>query len=170
LLDGEYLWHVMGMNMLQIERTQTLYNERVCRSLGVLYETYADKLWGLSAGDGPSESGDVYKAYSPTTADGTAHITATLASVEVAPKSVLDNALRASKLRLGPQKLEPLGKYGFSNINVDRLWISRDVVGIDIGAAIMSIDNYLNDNRVKQSFLRLGFVNRAAKVLGGQTS
>jgi hypothetical protein len=169
LLDAEYLWQVMGMDMQQIERNQTEYNNHVCRSLGVLYETYADKLWGLSAGDGPGQSGDVYRTYSPTSADGTAHVTATLASIEVAPKLVLDNVERAAKLRLGPDKLEPLGKYGFSNINVDRRWISRDVVGIDIGAAIMSVDNYLHDNRVKQSFLRLGFVSRAAEVLGGKT-
>jgi hypothetical protein len=169
LFDGRYLLKAMGLNMEQIEHNQTLYNRHVCQSLGKVYETYADKLWGLSAGDGPGPSGDVYRVYSPTTADGTAHVTASLASIEVASESVLDNVMLAAKLRLGPDKLEPLGKYGFSNINVDRRWISRDVVGIDIGASIMSVDNYLNHDRVKQAFLRLDFVDRASGVLAGKT-
>ncbi len=167
LLDGDYSRRVMGIDLIGIERAQTETNRFVCGKLGALYGTYSDKFWGLSAGDGPGSDGDIYRTYAPITADGTAHITATLPSIEVAPQEVIDNAVSAAKLRIGPDKLDPVGKYGLSNINIDRHWISRDVVGIDIGAATMALDNYLHRNRVRQAVLKLEFAQRAAKVLAG---
>jgi hypothetical protein len=64
------------------------------------------------------------------------------------------------------------GRYGFSNVNMDRNWVGRDVVGIDLGAAVLALDNYLHHDRVRRVFQdmpcvclgleRLGFTRVAA--------
>jgi len=79
-----------------------------------------------------------------------AHLTAALASVAHDPGSVLQNLLEAQHERT----LAARGRYGFSNVNLDRNWVSRDMVGIDAGAAVLAVDNYLVNNRVRQVFKR----------------
>src|SRR5204863_9914834 len=129
----------------------------------------------LSAGDGPGmpPAPDMYRCYSPAEPhDGTAHVTATLASVTFQPDLVLENVYEAEADR----ELGARGRYGFSNINLDRGWLGRDMVGIDVGAAVLALDNYLMDNRVRDIFhslpcvqegtRRLGFVQRAASAAG----
>jgi hypothetical protein len=146
-------------------RTATLANEGACREAATGYATFR-RFWGLSAGDGPADdfsADDVYRAYAPSgLIDGTAHLTATLASVAHHPDSVLRNLHEARHDHL----LEPLGRYGFSNLNLDRGWVSRDMVGIDAGAAVLALDNYLTADRVRQVFHRLPCVQRALERLG----
>jgi hypothetical protein len=145
-------------------------NIRVCRAAAERFSTYR-RFWGLSAGDGPGAGGDdVYRVYSPVgPIDGTAHLTATLASVAHRPSAVLDN-LRAAE---ADPRLSVRGRYGFSNLNLDAGWISRDMVGIDAGAAVLALDNVLHGDRVRLVFhglprvangvQRLGFQRRGAK-------
>src|SRR5207248_6280101 len=103
------------------------------------------------------------RAYAPTgPVDGTAHLTASLASVAHDPGGVLDNLLQAQHDRA----LGARGRYGFSNVNLDRHWVGRDVVGIDAGAAVLALDNYLMADRVRQVFHRLPCVERALERLG----
>jgi hypothetical protein len=146
-------------------RTATLANEGACREAATQFATYR-RFWGLSAGDGPAEevsAPDVYRAYAPTgPIDGTAHLTATLASVEYHADGVLRNLHEARRDRL----LEPLGRYGFSNVNLDRGWVGRDMVGIDAGAAVLALDNFLMADRVRRVFHTLPCVRRALERLG----
>ncbi len=140
----------------------TLANEAVCRAAASEYSTYR-RFWGLSAGDGPpEESGEAYayRPYAPSgPLDGTAHLTATLASVAHHPSGVLRNLHEAQRERL------LLGRYGFSNVNLDRGWVARDMVGIDAGAAVMALDNYLMANRVRDVFHQLPCVQRGLERL-----
>src|SRR5262249_4550626 len=92
----------------------------------------------------------------------TAHLTATLASAVHVPDLVLKNLRQA----LQDPNLTPLGRYGFSPINVDRRWVGRDMVGIDPGAAVLALDNYPANDRVRGVFQDLPCVRRGMRQLG----
>jgi hypothetical protein len=164
LLDLDH-WRVPGTVDLWAEaRTATRANERACRDAAASFATYR-RFWGLSAGDGPGNTADTdtYRAYSPAgPVDGTAHLTATLASVVHHPEAVLRNLCDARRDR----RLNALGRYGFSAVNLDRNWVARDMVGIDAGAAMLALDNLLMDNRVRTTFHGLPCVRRAMARLG----
>jgi hypothetical protein len=139
-------------------------NLRACRTLAGQYRTYA-RYWGLSAGDGPAgpPEGFAYRCYAPgRLIDGTAHLTAALASLSHVPGAVFDNLGQAG----AEQTLRPHGRYGLSSINLDRAWVARDMVGIDAGAAVMAVDNCLMAGRVRAVFHRLPFVQRGLCRLG----
>src|SRR5262249_18914551 len=111
-----------------------------------------------SAGDGP----EGYQAYAPGgLIDGTAHITATLASYAQRPAVGWENVCRA--LRTSP----PIrGRYGFSNVNLGAGGASPDVVGIDVGMAALALDNVFCAGRVRRTFTSLPLVCRGLGRLG----
>jgi hypothetical protein len=139
-------------------------NRGACREAAsdfVTFRTY----WGLSAGDGPGDPPEphAYRAYSPSgPIDGTAHLTATLASVAHQPEAAFANVHAACRDR----KFAPLGRYGFGNVNIDRGWVARDMVGIDAGAAVLALDNALADDRVRTIFHALPCVRLGLARLG----
>lgn len=154
--QAERLWTESG--------TAALANYRACRAQSEVFMTYR-RFWGLSAGDGPGNppDPDVYRCYTPVEpTDGTAHVTATLGSIGFQPELVVENVLEAA----GEQQLQARGRYGFSNINVDRQWVSRDMVGIDAGAAVLALDNYLCEDRVRSTFCALPCIRRGMERLG----
>ncbi len=141
-------------------------NYRVCRGLADIFTTYRD-YWGLSAGDGPSAppADLAYRCYAPGgPIDGTAHITATLASIAYRPDLVWENIYRATY----EPRWQLLGRYGFSNVNADCDWLGSDMVGIDAGAAVLALDNYLNENRVRNVFHTIPSVQRGLERSGFQ--
>jgi hypothetical protein len=141
-------------------------NYLVCRSLAHTFTTFRD-YWGLSAGDGPSTppANLAYRCYAPGgPIDGTAHITATLASIACRSDLVWENIDRAAH----EQRWPLWGRYGFSNVNADRDWYGSDMVGIDAGAAVLALDNYLNDNRVRSIFHTIPCVQRGLERSGFQ--
>ena len=158
-------WHEPGGADLAGDAVRAaLANRQFCRAAAPPFATYR-RYWGVSAGDGPGVTSDkdVYRAYSPAEPlDGTAHLTATLASIGRQPALVLDNLGRARRDR----RLTALGRYGFSCVNVDRRWVGRDMVGIDAGAAVLALDNYLCDNRVRHVFHQLPQVRRGLARIG----
>ncbi len=139
-------------------------NRRACAEAAALHATYR-RYWGLSAGDGPAEppAGYAYRCYAPAGPfDGTAHLTAALASVEHVPDAVLENIGHAER----DDELRPCGRYGLSNVNADHNWVARDMVGIDAGAAVLALDNSLVDNRVRGVFHALPCVEAGLRRLG----
>jgi hypothetical protein len=137
-------------------------NHRACRELAQTFTTYRD-YWGLSAGDGPAHSSApyTYRSYAPCgPIDGTAHLTASIASFARQPELVGENLERAVR----EDRWTLLGRYGFSNVNADRNWVGPDMVGIDAGALVLALDNYLNGNRVRNVFHRLECVRRGLEV------
>jgi hypothetical protein len=156
----------MSLDLMEEAAVATLANQEVCRASSRRFRTYRDH-WGLSAGDGPgaSHDRDAYCDYSPSRSlDGTAHLTATVASVAHHPEAVLDN-IRAA-MTSGIPARSALGRYGLSCINRDRSWIGRDMVGIDAGAMILAVDNILMENRVRTVFHELPSVRRGLERLG----
>jgi hypothetical protein len=164
LLDFER-WRPPGSLDLHAEaRIATVANHRACLEAASRFATFR-RFWGLSEGDGPGDTPDKddYRDYAPERLnDGTAHLTATLASVAHYPDAVFENLERAWDDR----ELGACGRYGLSNVNLDRGWISRDMVGIDVGAAILALDNYVNGGRVRAVFQSLACVSRGMERLG----
>jgi hypothetical protein len=139
-------------------------NVRACRAAADRFPTYR-RYWGLSAGDGPPapEEEFTYRCYAPAgLTDGTAHLTAALASVAHVPGAVFDNLGEAARERA----LRPHGRYGLSNLNLTHAWVARDMVGIDAGAVVLALDNYLMAERVRTVFHRLPCVQLGLQRLG----
>ena len=163
LLDAQQWCLPGGLDLAAEAQLATWANQQTCRALSDTYCTYRT-LWGLSAGDGPDDSGaDSYRCYSPAgPIDGTAHVTATVGSIAHAPGEILENLHQAQHERT----LCSRGRYGFSNVNRDRNWVSRDMVGIDAGAAVLALDNALMGNRVRAEFHALPCVQQGLERLG----
>jgi hypothetical protein len=163
LLDLQQWRAPGGVDLLAEARLATLANQRACRTAAATFATYR-RFWGLSAGDGPGEgsAADTYRSYAPAgPVDGTAHVTATLAAVAHQPEVVLENLHEVASDR----ELNAGGRYGFSNLNVDHHWVGRDMVGIDAGAAVLALDNYLMGGRVREVFHGLPCVEEGLQRL-----
>jgi hypothetical protein len=119
-------------------------NRRYCQYRARKRKTYAEGFWGLNASDGP----DGYKPYGvladpkdPTSSleDGTVSPTGAIASIIFTPEL----AISAAHAFRDKDEGALWGKYGFANaFNVDRRWHSPDVIGIDLGMALLAIENH----------------------------
>jgi hypothetical protein len=112
-------------------------HHQYCLDRAAAIQTYAQGYWGLNAGDGP----DGYNAYGAIDGpeDGTVSPTGAIASITFTP------TLAFSVARSLYNKCEEAlwGNYGFANaFNIDRNWWDRDVIGIDLGMALLSIENH----------------------------
>ena len=153
-----------GLDLMAEASIATLANQRACMDRADQFRTYRHH-WGLSAGDGPGEAAgrDAYHDFSPAKPlNGTAHLTAALASVAHQPDAVLDNVRSA----LTSPRISPLGRYGLSCVNEDRDWFAQDMVGIDSGALVLALDNVLVEDRVRTVFHERGCVRRGLERLG----
>jgi hypothetical protein len=160
-----YHWRAPGeVDLLAEARLATRANQQACRQAAATFATYRT-YWGLSAGDGPGDppERDTYRCYAPAgPMDGTSHLMATLAAVAHHPEAALEN-LRAAQ---HDGQWHTHGRYGFSNINIDRAWVGRDIIGIDAGAAVLALDNFLMQGRVRAVFGNLPCVRAGMERLG----
>jgi hypothetical protein len=111
-------------------------NKAYCLSLAGKRKAYASDVWGLTASDGPKG----YNAYGvPEPEDGTVGSTAALTSLPFTPEIAL-----AALQEIDRRHHDKLwGRYGFGNaFNVDADWYDPDVIGIDLGMALLAIENY----------------------------
>jgi hypothetical protein len=157
-------WRSPGPDLAAEAIIATRANYLFCEQQAEHFLTYR-RFWGLSDGDGPGDAPqrDSYRARSPyDLIDGTAHLTAALATVAHAPAEVLENLERAEH----DPALGARGRYGFSPVNLDHHWVGLDMVGIDAGAAVLALDNYLMNNRVRRVFHALPCVSHGLQRLG----
>jgi len=112
-------------------------HQQFCADHGRNRQTYSKGYWGLNASDGPFG----YAAYGAPDGpeDGTVSPTGAIASIPFTPESA-NTICRTLYQELGTKLW---GNYGFSNaFNIDHDWYDRDVIGIDLGMALLSIENY----------------------------
>ena len=147
-----YDYWVSSTNAMNIHRQFCL--DRVSDS-----KTYAAGFWGLNASDGP----DDYVAYGAIDGpnDGTVSPTGAISAITFVPTLALDAA------RSLFERLQQVlwGRYGFVNaFNLDRDWYARDVIGIDLGMLLLSIENYRTGLvwALMNSFYRTASALRAA--------
>lgn len=113
-------------------------NASFCAHNESAFQTYAGGIWGITACDQPPPVG--YGAQSPRAGDhnGTIAPTAALAGVVFVPE-LAERAVAALQKRFGDKIT---GRYGLSNaLNADKAWYDPDVIGIDLGMALLALEN-----------------------------
>jgi hypothetical protein len=146
-------------------KTATLANRAFCINNSKSFKSYGENSWGLTACDGPGG----YKVYGalPATAtavhDGTVAPTAAAGSMMFTPEESLA-ALRYMYNEYGDKIW---GRYGFSDAyNITRNWYAKDVIGIDVGAMMLGIENartgmlwdyFMRNDCIKKSLEEIGF-------------
>jgi hypothetical protein len=143
---------VSSTNAMKIHR-------QYCLDRAAEVQTYAQGFWGLNASDGP----DGYAAYGALDSreDGTVSPTGAISSITFVPTLALSIA------RLLYDKLgHPFwGDFGFANaFNIDRNWFDSEVIGIDLGMELLSIENHQTGLiwTLMDSFYATGPAHRAA--------
>jgi hypothetical protein len=124
-----------GWNYWASSVAATHINRLYCLDHAGNRRTYSNDIWGLNAGDYPGG----YKAFAaPGDEDGTVSPTGAVASVIFTPE-LSTRAAQAMYKQYGKQIW---GRFGFGNaFNVDQSWYDTDVIGIDLGMALLSIEN-----------------------------
>ena len=111
-------------------------NRLFCSNNAPKRASYGADFWGLNAGDAP----DGYAAFGAPDGpeNGTLSPTGVFASLPFAPALTL----RAGRALYRDYGARLWGRYGFGNAyNVDRAWFDDEVIGIDLGMALLSIEN-----------------------------
>lgn len=151
----------LGYDYWVESRNATLAQRKFCTINPGGYVGYGPNIWGLSACDNPSG----YNANGAPlwiTDNGTLAPVAAAASYPFTPIESVD-AVKEFKKRY-PQSY---GRYGFATgINPTQNWTSPDVIGIDLGQAMLNIENVrnglphrliMNQERVKRAWTKAGF-------------
>ena len=110
-------------------------NRQFCLDHAAARKSYGPNLWGLNASDGP----DGYSAFgAPGPENGTLSPTGALAAIQFTP----DIAKAAGQEMYTRFSDRLWGRYGFSDsFNLDRDWFDPDVLGIDLGMALLAIED-----------------------------
>ena len=126
-----------GWNYAKTARNGILINKLYCNSLAAQNETYAEGYWGLNASDSPSGYSAFGAPFGPQ--DGTVSPTGVAAAIILTPRHA-EQTVQLMQSKLG-RKLD--GRYGMSDaFNLDKHWFDKDVLGIDLGMAMLSIEDY----------------------------
>ena len=140
----------------------TLAHREFCLSLSDKFPGYSENVWGITASDsqkgyrawgGPPPSRDI---------DGTVVPCAPGGSLMFEPKITLA-ALRTMHQRWGDRIYT---HYGFVDaFNPNTGWINPDVIGIDVGITLLSVEN-LRTGNIWRWFMRNKEITRAMQLVG----
>ncbi len=152
-----------GFDYFESAVQATKANRQFCLDQSGRFKTYGPNVWGLSACDKP---GGGYEAYgAPPGAvvqDGTVAPWVTVAAVAFTPQPALD----AIQFMHDEYRADLWGRYGFNNgFNLDQNWFADDVIGIDLGAAVLLIENQ-RTGKPWRWFMRLPEIKRAMQAAG----
>ena len=150
-------------------RNATLANRAYCIENPKGFAGYGPDIWGLSASDNPDGYGG-QGAPGWIDDNGTLAPSAAVAGMPFAPKESL--AAAETFRKMFP---ECYGQYGFaSGINPSRKWTGPDVIGIDVGQMLLSLENHRDGlpNRwmmghplIQSAYRKIGFVHTAEGAL-----
>ncbi len=142
----------------------TKANRQFCIDNAEKYKTYGENVWGLSASDGPAG----YRAYgAPPKRYGAGH-DGTVAPYAPAGSIVFTPELSMNALKqIYVEHSERIwGRYGFSDaFNLDQNWFDRDVIGIDLGATLLMIENY-RSRLIWDHFMKIEPIQQAMDKIG----
>ena len=125
-------------NYFERNRNHTLINYNHCVDNPFNREGYSERVWGLTASDGP----DGYMAHSPNNVnedDGTITPTAALGSMPYTPAESM-RALKHFYREMGDRTWGPYGFY--DAFNIGREWYADSYLAIDQGPIICMIENH----------------------------
>ncbi len=118
-----------------------------CISLKSKYSDYGPNMWGMTVSDSPTGYRSWGGTTSPAEIDGTLVPCAAAGSLMFAPEICLPVLMEMYKV-YGDKIYQ---RYGFTdafnpNWKDQKLWVNQDVVGIDVGITLLSIENLLTGN------------------------
>jgi len=140
----------------------TLAHRAFCINLAPEFHGYGPDLWGITASD--SVNGYVVWGGPPRDPqiDGTVVPAAAGGSFMFTPELSLQT-LRRMRAQFG-EKI--YGRYGFADaFNPNTLWVDQDVIGIDLGITLLSVENGRNGN-VWRWFMKNREIPRAMDLVG----
>lgn len=148
----------------EVARTNTLANRQFCIDQAPKFPGYGPDVWGLTAGDGPGG----YDAFSAEPGganhNGTINPHAAGGSFMFTPVE----SRRALRTMLDKYRDHIWGRYGFSDgFNVGKQWWASDVVGIDTGATLLSIENQ-RSGLIQRLFMKNATARIAMRRIGFQ--
>ncbi len=164
LIDGDPSY----INYFENSKIATYAHRDFCMSLKPEYRDYGTDMWGITASDsptgyvawgGPPEDGPINGTLVPCAAAG---------SLMFSPEICLP-VLRQMHKTYGEKIYQ---RYGFTdafnpNWKDQKLWVNRDVIGIDVGISLLSIENLLTGN-VWRWFMRNPYAQTAMDKVGFQ--
>jgi len=149
-------------------RIATYAHRDFCISLQSKYSDYGPNMWGLTVSDSPRG----YMNWGGTVDFGNTN--GTLVPCAAAGSVMFDPDICLPVLRQMHEVYgsKVYGRYGFSdafNPNWDnkKLWVNQDVIGIDVGISLLSMENALNGN-VWRWFMRNPYIQTAMERAGFQ--
>jgi hypothetical protein len=136
--------------------TATLAHRQFCLDLAKEFPGYGPNVWGISA----SDSVKGYVAWGGPPRDRA--IDGTVVPYAAAGSSMFVPGLAVAAVRTMRAKYRTAyGKYGFADaFNPNTGWIDRDVIGIDLGITILSVENARSEF-VWRWFMKNPEINRA---------
>jgi len=140
----------------------TLAHRQFCINLAGEFPAYGPNVWGISASD--SVNGYVAWGGPPRhpAIDGTVVPYASAGSLMFVPRLALA-VLKTLRTKWGP---EIYGRYGFADaFNPNTGWVARDVIGIDLGITVLSVENSRTAN-LWRWFMKNPEITRALALAG----
>jgi len=140
----------------------TLAHRAFCINLAREFHGYGPEMWGITA----SDSVKGYVAWGGPPCDP--QIDGTIVPAAAGGSFMFTPALSLAVLkRMREQFGEKIyGRYGFADaFNPNTLWVNRDVIGIDLGITLLSIENGRN-GKVWRWFMKNPEVPRAMGLVG----
>jgi hypothetical protein len=137
-----------------------------CISLKTKYSDYGPNMWGVTVSDSPSGYVSWGGSTTPGEVNGTLVPCAAAGSLMFAPEICLPVLTQMHSV-YGDQIYQ---RYGFTdafnpNWRDAKLWVDQDVIGIDQGITLLSIENLLSEN-VWRWFMRNSYIQSAMERVG----
>ena len=153
-----------GYDYWVASRNAVLANRDYCIDNPKGFEGYSKDIWGLSASDGPN-------GYSAHGAPGWIEDDGTLApSSAVACAMFTPVESRQAAEAFKKRYPKSFGTYGYTiSLNPTRNWQSPDVIGIDLGQMMLSIEN-AKDGLVHKWFMSHPLVKKGMAKIGFRTT
>jgi hypothetical protein len=155
-----------GTDYFENSQIATYAHRDFCINLQSKYADYGPDMWGITVSD--SEAGYVNWGGPPNLGpiDGTLVPCAAAGSLMFTPDICLPVLLQMHKV-YGDQIY---GRYGFTdafnpNWKDQKLWVNQDVIGIDVGISLLSIENLLTGN-VWRWFMMNQYIQAAMERVG----
>jgi hypothetical protein len=149
------------MDYFENSQIATYAHRDFCISLQSKYSDYSKNMWGMTVSDSPSGYTSWGGTTSPGEINGTLVPCAAAGSLMFAPEICLP-VLSQMYSVYGDRIYQ---RYGFTdafnpNWKDQKLWVNQDVVGIDVGISLLSIENLLTGN-VWHWFMRNMYIQNA---------
>ena len=159
-----------SMDYFQNSQTATYAHRDFCVSLQSKYGDYGPNMWGITVSDSPTG----YVNWGGPPYEGP--INGTLVPCAAAGSLMFSHEICLPVLRemFNVYGDKIFGRYGFTdafnpNWRDTKLWVNQDVIGIDVGISLLSIENLLTGN-VWRWFMRNQYIQSGMDRVGFRIS